>query len=649
MKLVSRLHCAYYQRQIIPYLDEALPPRSRSALALHLMRCDECRASVRDIQRIQRSIVESVPPLPPVQPDLWTQIQERLSSGDPSHSRPDLRTMKSRGARKRTSDFRDVSTSRHPQEGRGYGRQAAGLALACALLAVGYKAFDHRAIRKEEPGLGDRNVKIAAEMPAGAAGETIPLAHDLPTTQLGKQVNKSARSRPRGMARAALPALLPAEMRPSHAESHSRIVPPAKPAPFGVLEGLVFSDHDSAPPVSYSLTDRTNPDTHPVPFADGEALAGERSSRRLPGAPASIQLEEASVSPEVRQIVSAVVKAGDSTPVFGAPMPVPPRDALSTRPPSTHELRADVDTPALDAPLKEVSGMALGLEQASTPTNGTIGTEQKPAKRVDTDAARQQQEALSITSLQAGVTSNDFGATTLGGGKITPEKVQAAQPPAAAAPTFSAGPATATASSPVQVQFGETESAHAAPTTPRVPRPVRMSGLQDHGASNGPPSTNSKPSESEVEVGAIGGAGSLPFRRQQANATPAEPAGVPTQALLEYVIAFALSGGPSNIPPESAFPQIATPLGSLEYLAVIAEAFTHIPPPTLRASSPATTRLLTLLSEAEAHRKQVSQKEELQTEILILRTRIPRASPSTQVILNRILSRRESELGQMNR
>lgn len=119
------------------------------------------------------------------------------------------------------------------------------------------------------------------------------------------------------------------------------------------------------------------------------------------------------------------------------------------------------------------------------------------------------------------------------------------------------------------------------------------------------------------------------------------------QPLLVDILEYAQGARRELAPPDQIYPELTTSAGSLQYLAVVVEAFNHLPHVPNAAPTPiAVARLRSLLGRAEAIHQRACHREELQTEILILRRRLPTATdPVIHGLLNNILQRRENELG----
>jgi anti-sigma factor RsiW len=63
------------------YLDGELPHNERVALEVHLLDCDRCTATLKDLQRVVRR-AQSLPPLVPAD-DLWAGIARRIGATPP--------------------------------------------------------------------------------------------------------------------------------------------------------------------------------------------------------------------------------------------------------------------------------------------------------------------------------------------------------------------------------------------------------------------------------------------------------------------------------------------------------------------------------------------------------------------------------------
>ena len=74
-----RVACWYYQRQIVPFLEDVLSPARRSAFTLHVSDCPDCRRELRAVQQaagfLRRSASEPASPAP----DLWRSLEYRLA------------------------------------------------------------------------------------------------------------------------------------------------------------------------------------------------------------------------------------------------------------------------------------------------------------------------------------------------------------------------------------------------------------------------------------------------------------------------------------------------------------------------------------------------------------------------------------------
>nr|MDQ2733329.1 hypothetical protein [Armatimonadota bacterium] len=126
---------------------------------------------------------------------------------------------------------------------------------------------------------------------------------------------------------------------------------------------------------------------------------------------------------------------------------------------------------------------------------------------------------------------------------------------------------------------------------------------------------------------------------------------IAAQTLLAEVLEYAQAARRELVPPDRLHPEIQTSSGSLQYLAVVVEAFNHLPRVANTVGTPiAVERLRNLLSRAETIHQRACHREELQTEILILHRRLPATTdPVVRILLTDILRRRENEMNSLGR
>jgi hypothetical protein len=109
--------------------------------------------------------------------------------------------------------------------------------------------------------------------------------------------------------------------------------------------------------------------------------------------------------------------------------------------------------------------------------------------------------------------------------------------------------------------------------------------------------------------------------------------------LLPYVIRYINAPEGSMALPEKMFPYmgLTTSDGSLQYLGVVMEAFTH---PGSPESAPARlTRFQALLKHVESLHQAAGRRETLQIEALVLQARLPDVGPSIKPYVDSLLQR----------